>query len=229
MSEPQIVTSILSADPTRLGEQLGAALDAGARRVQVDVMDGSFVPNICMGPDIVRAIRPMVTRVGGVIEAHLMIVQPERHIADFAAAGADVIIVHVEASPQLHRTVDAIRNLGKQAAVAICPGSPVCLLEEILPDIAMALVMTVDPGAGGQKLIPQTLDKVSRLREALNRRGLSHVLIEVDGGIHRQTIASAVRAGADLLVTGSGIFNPESSISDSFHALGQLARASRVI
>jgi ribulose-phosphate 3-epimerase len=225
MPEPQIVTSILSADPTRLGEQLGAALDSGARRVQVDVMDGRFVPNICMGPMIVQAIRPLVSKVGGLIEAHLMIVEPERHIADFADAGADLIIVHVEVCPQLHRTVDGIRKLGKQTGVAINPGTPVCMLDEILPDIDLALVMTVDPGGGAQELIPRTLEKVSHLRESLNRRKLSHVLIEVDGGIHRETIASAVRAGADLLVAGSGVFNQESSISDSFDALRQLALA----
>ncbi len=227
MVEPQIVPSILAADFTRLGDQLCAALDAGARRIHVDVMDGRFVPNITMGPMIVEAIRPLVSKAGGLIEAHLMIVEPERHITDFANAGADLIIVHVEVSPNLHRTVEHIHALGKQAGVAINPGTPLSMLDEILPDIEVALVMTVDPGFGGQELIPRTLEKVARLRESLNRRRLSHVQIAVDGGIHSNTVAAAVRAGADLLVAGSGIFNQEASISDSLSSLRQLALANR--
>jgi ribulose-phosphate 3-epimerase len=208
-----IVPSILSADFARLGEQVQQATSGGADRLQVDVMDGRFVPNITVGPLIVEAVRRH-TRLP--IETHLMIVEPERYVADFAAAGADVLIVHQEASPQLHRTVELIKRLGKRAGVAINPATPLAAIQEILDAVDLVLVMTVDPGFGGQSFIQSTLPKLERLRAMLDTRGLT-ADVEVDGGIHAQTAPLAVRAGATVLVAGSAIYGdpdgPEAAIA----------------
>jgi ribulose-phosphate 3-epimerase len=208
-----IVPSILSADFARLGEQVQQATSGGADRLQVDVMDGRFVPNITVGPLIVEAVRRH-TRLP--IETHLMIVEPERYVADFAAAGADVLIVHQEASPQLHRTVELIKRLGKRAGVAINPATPLAAIQEILDAVDLVLVMTVDPGFGGQSFIQSTLPKLERLRAMLDTRGLI-ADVEVDGGIHAQTAPLAVRAGATVLVAGSAIYGdpdgPEAAIA----------------
>src|SRR5260221_4473016 len=196
-----LVASILSADFARLGEQVAQAAAGGADRVQVDVMDGRFVPNISVGPLIVEAVRRN-TRLP--IEARLMIVEPERYVADCAAAGADLIIVHQEASPQLHRTIAQIKRLGKRVGVAINPATPLAAVQETLDDVDLVLVMTVDPGFGGQDFIRSTLPKIERLRAMLAARGLQ-CDVEVDGGIHAETAAAAVRAGANVLVAGSAV------------------------
>ncbi len=203
------VPSILSADFARLGEQVREATQAGADRLQVDVMDGRFVPNITVGPLVVEAVRRNTHLP---IETHLMIVEPERYVADFAGAGADVIIVHQEASPHLHRTVEQIKRLGKRAGVAINPATPLSAIQEILDAIDLALVMTVDPGFGGQDFIVSTLSKIERLRSMLDSRGLRCDL-EVDGGIHTQTVARAVQAGANVLVAGSAVYGDPDGVA----------------
>ncbi len=198
----EIVPSILSADFARLGEQVQEAAQSGAGRIQVDVMDGHFVPNITVGPLIVEAIRPFSTVP---IEAHLMIEQPELYIPQFAKAGADYIIVHVEACVHLHRTVQQIHDEGKLAGVALNPATPIITLEEILPYADMILVMTVNPGFGGQEFIPTMLAKIRRLKAMMEEHHVD-LDIEVDGGIHEATIADAVAAGANLLVAGSAVY-----------------------
>jgi ribulose-phosphate 3-epimerase len=210
-----IVPSILSADFTRLGEQVREAEAGGGQRIQVDVMDGHFVPNITMGPMVVEAVR-RCTRLP--LEAHLMITNPERYIEDFAKAGADVIIVHQEVCPHLHRVIQQIRIAGKMAAVALNPATPVFLLENILSLIDMVLIMTVNPGFGGQEFIPETLPKIVRLRQMITERGL-HCDIEVDGGIHEATAPLVVKAGANLLVAGSAVYNQQESVAQAIARL----------
>lgn len=210
-----IVPSILSADFTRLGEQVREAEAAGAQRIQVDVMDGHFVPNITMGPMIVEAVRRCTTLP---VEAHLMISNPEKYIEDFAKAGADVIIVHQEVSPHLHRIIEQIKAEGKMAAIALTPSTPVFMLEDILSLLDMVLIMTVNPGFGGQEFIPETLPKITRLRQVLEERGL-HCDIEVDGGIHEKTVPQVVQAGANLLVAGSAVYNDQESVAQAIARL----------
>ena len=210
-----IVPSILSADMTRLGDQVRDVERAGAQRIQIDVMDGHFVPNITMGPMIVEAVRRYTSLP---LEAHLMISNPEAFIDTFAKAGADVIIVHQEASPHLHRLVQQIKRAGKQAAIALTPSTPLVMLEDILSLLDMVLIMTVNPGFGGQEFIPEMLPKISRLRQTITERKL-HCDIEVDGGIHDATIADAVRAGANLLVSGSGVYNNKESVEQTMNRL----------
>ncbi len=210
-----IVPSILSADFTRLGEQVREADAAGAQRIQIDVMDGHFVPNITMGPMVVEAVR-RCTRLP--LEAHLMITNPERFIEDFAQAGADVIIVHQEVCPHLHRVIMQIRDAGKSPAVALNPSTPVFMLEDMLSFLDMVLVMTISPGFGGQEFVPETLPKITRLRQMIIDRGL-RCDIEVDGGIHEVTAPLAVRAGANLLVSGSGVYNKRESVAQAIERL----------
>ncbi len=214
-----IVPSILSADFARLGEQVAAAQAGGADRVQVDVMDGRFVPNITVGPLVVEAVRRCTTLP---IEAHLMIVEPERYVADFASAGADLIIVHQEASVHLHRTVEQIKQLGKKVGVAINPATPLVMLQEILDEIDLALCMTVDPGFGGQGFITSMLSKIERLRAMIAQRG-AHCDLEVDGGIHTETAPLVVRAGANALVAGSAVYGDPAGVAAAIHALRQAA------
>jgi ribulose-phosphate 3-epimerase len=198
----RIAPSILSADFGRLAEEVRAVEAAGADYIHVDVMDGRFVPNITIGPLVVEAVRA-ATRLP--IDVHLMIVEPERYVDDFARAGADLISVHVEASPHLHRTVQRIKALGKRASVAVNPHTALADLDVILPDLDMVLLMTVNPGFGGQKFIEAVTPKVRALREEIVRRKLD-VDIEVDGGIAPETVEAVVRAGANVLVAGSAVF-----------------------
>jgi ribulose-phosphate 3-epimerase len=198
----KIAPSILSADFGRLAEEVRAVEAAGADVIHVDVMDGRFVPNITIGPLVVRAVRA-ATRLP--LDVHLMIVEPERYLEDFARAGADSITVHLEASPHLHRTVQHIKSLGKKAAVALNPHTSLDGLDVVLPDLDMVLIMSVNPGFGGQKFIDSVVPKIAALRAAVQRRGLA-TDIEVDGGVAPNTVARVVGAGANVLVAGSAIF-----------------------
>ncbi len=210
-----IVPSILSADFTRLGEQVREAEEAGAQRIQIDIMDGHFVPNITMGPMVVEAVRRCTTLP---LEAHLMISNPEQYIEDFAKAGSDVIIVHQEASPHLHRLIQHIKAAGKLAGVALTPSSPIILLEDLLPLLDLVLIMTVNPGFGGQDFIPETLPKIRRLRAMITEQNL-RCDIEVDGGIHEATVPLVVQAGANLLVAGSAVYNERESVAQAIMRL----------
>jgi ribulose-phosphate 3-epimerase len=198
----KIAPSILSADFARLGEQVAAAELGGADYIHVDVMDGHFVPNITVGPLVVSAVRRS-TRLP--LDVHLMIEEPERYLADFAAAGADFLTVHVETCPHLHRTIQQIKELGCRAGVTLNPSTSVVALEQVLPDVDLVLVMTVNPGFGGQALIEGTLPKIQRVREMLDGLG-SDAEIEVDGGIDPETAPRVTRAGASVLVAGSAVF-----------------------
>ena len=198
----RIAPSILSADFGRLAEEVAAAEAAGADYIHVDIMDGRFVPNITIGPLVVRAVRK-ATKLP--LDVHLMIVEPERYVDEFAHAGADLISVHAEASPHLHRTVEHIRSLGKRASVALNPHSSLDSLHVVLPELSMVLLMTVNPGFGGQKFIAAVVPKIRALRDEIVRRGLD-VDIEVDGGIAPETAPIVVGAGANVLVAGSAVF-----------------------
>ncbi|MGN6592684.1 MAG: ribulose-phosphate 3-epimerase [Terriglobales bacterium] len=196
----ELVPSILSANFARLEKDVAAVADAG--RFQVDIMDGHFVPNISMGPMFVAALRKLVRQP---IEAHLMVSRPEQWVARCAQAGADVIIVHAEATVHLHSLLAQIRAAGAQPAVALNPGSPLTMIEEVLDQVAMVLLMTVEPGFGGQQFIPQVLGKIARLRKHFDERGLE-CDIEVDGGMEPATIVQARDAGANIFVAGSSVF-----------------------
>lgn len=199
----RISPSLLSCDFGRLAEEVRAIEAAGADWVHVDVMDGRFVPNITIGPVVVEAIKRVATKP---LDVHLMIVEPERYVEAFAKAGADVLTVHVEASPHLHRTLQQIRNAGAKPAVVLNPGTPLSAIEEVLGDVDMVLLMSVNPGFGGQGFIESTVEKVRRLRGMLDARGLTDVDIEVDGGINATTAKRVVEAGATVLVAGSYVF-----------------------
>jgi ribulose-phosphate 3-epimerase len=199
----QIAPSLLSSDFARLGEQIELVMDAGARVMHVDVMDGHFVPPITIGSLIVDAIRDLVKSRGGTIDVHLMIERPERHVEAFAKAGADVITVHPEATPHIHYTLKLIRELGCSAGVVINPGTPVEAVEPVAGIIDLCLLMSVNPGWGGQKYIPASTDRLARLRALLP----DEVVLEIDGGISLDTIDEARDAGAQLFVAGSSIFH----------------------
>jgi ribulose-phosphate 3-epimerase len=200
-----IAPSILSADFSKLGAEVQAVEAAGANWIHVDVMDGHFVPNITMGPLVVEAVRRSTSLT---IDVHLMIESPERYVADFADAGADYIAVHQEACTHLHRTVQQIREKGARPGVALNPATPVESLEWIIADLDLVVVMSVNPGFGGQKFIPSSLDKVARLKEIIRQRGLS-TLIQIDGGVNAGTIGRISEAGVDVFVAGSAVFGSE--------------------
>jgi ribulose-phosphate 3-epimerase len=202
MNTVQILPSILSADFRCLGQQIEEVERAGADAIHVDVMDGRFVPNITIGPLVVEAARKSTTLP---LDVHLMIVEPERYLADFAHAGADIILVHQETCPHLHRTIEQIKQLGKKAGVVLNPSTPLSTLEEILPSLDQILIMSVNPGFGGQSFIESSVDKVKRLHHMLDECG-SHAAIEIDGGIDTKTAPRVVTAGATLLVAGSAVF-----------------------
>jgi ribulose-phosphate 3-epimerase len=212
----KIAASILSADFARLGDQVREAVEGGADWIHVDVMDGHFVPNMTIGPLVVAALRPITALP---FDVHLMIEAPDRLIPDFARAGADCITVHQETCPHLHRTIQMIKELGVKAGVTINPGTPLDVLGEVLADVDLVLIMSVNPGFGGQSYIPASTDKIARLRHMLDDRGLADVELEVDGGIKSHNAAEIVGAGASVLVIGSGIFNNQASVAANIAVL----------
>ena len=210
MTQVQIAPSILSADFAALGRDIAAVERGGADLIHVDVMDGHFVPNITIGPPVVRAIKKVATRP---LDVHLMIEHPDRYVEAFVDAGADMISVHVEAVPHLHRTIAFIKKLGARAGAVLNPSTPAVLLEDIAGDLDFVLVMSVNPGFGGQAFIPHSVEKVRRVRAVLTAAG-SSAPIEIDGGIDEHTAAGVVAAGAGILVAGQAIFggiNPEAA------------------
>ena len=205
MQDVRIAPSILSADFAELGKEITAVAEAGAEVIHVDVMDGHFVPNITIGPLIVEAARRVTDRV---LDVHLMISDADSYVDRFAAAGADWLTVHVEACPHLQRTVSRIRELGLKAGVVLNPATPLTSIEYVLDDIDLVMLMGVNPGFGGQSFIPSTLAKIGVLRELIEQRGLD-IGIEIDGGVSPQTIYAIARAGANIFVAGSAVYNSD--------------------
>ena len=215
MNNVKISPSILSADFARLGEHVKEAEAAGVDYIHVDVMDGHFVPNITIGPLIVKALRP-VTKLP--LDVHLMIENPERYIDDFAKAGADIITVHQETCPHLHRTIQQIHNLGIRAGVSLNPSTPVSTLDEIISEVDLVLVMSVNPGFGGQSYIHSCTSKIQKLRSMLDVCGSSADL-EVDGGVNVDTLTEVIAAGANAFVAGSAVFNDKHSVAENVRLL----------
>ncbi|KPJ98356.1 MAG: ribulose phosphate epimerase [Desulfobacterales bacterium SG8_35] len=205
MQEFMMAPSILSADFSRLGEEIKAVEKAGADVIHVDVMDGHFVPNITIGPPVVASVRRITDLP---LDVHLMIADADRYIEDFARAGADWITVHVEACPHLHRTISRIKELGKKAGAVLNPATPLVSLDEILADVDLVMLMSVNPGFGGQSFIPSAVNKIRTLRKMIHERGLE-VGIEVDGGISPATIGEVAGAGANIFVAGSAVFGQQ--------------------
>ena len=216
----KLAPSILSADFGRLGEQISQVVQGGADYIHVDIMDGHFVPNITFGPLLVEAIRPYTTLP---LDVHLMIEDPDKFIPEFAHAGGDILTVHVEACKHLHRTIQLIKGLGCKAGVALNPGTPLDAMNEVISDVDLVLLMTVNPGFPAQKFIPSVLSKVQVLRSALDEKELS-IDLEVDGGINSNTAQSVIEAGARVLVSGSAVFNNQFSVSESMKSLLQSIR-----
>jgi ribulose-phosphate 3-epimerase len=219
-SQRRVAPSILSADFSKLGAQVAEVMDAGARVIHVDVMDGHFVPPITIGPLVAGSIADQVHAAGGVIDVHLMIERPENHIAEFAKAGADSITIHDEATPHTNRTLSAIREAGCLAGLALNPGTPATAVSELAGAADIVLCMTVNPGWGGQPFISSSPDKVARLRELV-----PEAIIEVDGGIDATTAASVADAGATLFVAGSAIFGKPDP-AEAYRAIAEAAGAS---
>jgi ribulose-phosphate 3-epimerase len=216
----KLAPSILSADFGRLAAHVNEALLAGADWLHIDVMDGHFVPNITIGPLVVEALR---REFDVPLDVHLMIADPDRYLAAFAGAGADYLTVHVETCPHLHRTVQAIKELGLKAGVTLNPATPLSSLEPILPEADLLLVMSVNPGFGGQRYIPASTARIQRLRQLRDEYN-PDALISVDGGVNIDTAATVVAAGADVLVAGSAVFGGPASVADNIAALRKRAK-----
>lgn len=214
----KLAPSILSADFGRLGEQIAEVAAAGADYIHVDVMDGHFVPNITIGAPVIASLR---SKTSLPLDVHLMIEQPEKHVSQFAQAGADIITVHVEASQHLHRLIEMIKGLGVKAGVALNPATPISTIDEVLPMLDLVLVMTVNPGFGGQAFIEGTMDKIVRMRQKLDD-SKAKAELEVDGGINAELAIKVAQAGAEVLVAGSAIFNAK---QDAGTALRQIRMA----
>ncbi|HEY0673500.1 MAG TPA: ribulose-phosphate 3-epimerase [Longimicrobiales bacterium] len=219
----KIAPSILSADFARLADGIQQAESAGADWIHVDCMDGHFVPNLTIGPPVVKALRKE-TKLP--LDVHLMIEKPENLIEAFIDAGADYLTVHVEASTHLHRTIERIRELGAQPGVSLNPATPLSSLEEILPYVDLVLVMSVNPGFGGQRYVPTSTQKIAALRRTIEERNLWPLEIEVDGGISPKTIAEVADAGATVVVAGAAVFNQSASVADNMAALREAVTAS---
>lgn len=215
----EIAPSILTADLTRLGKQIEATLQAGAERIHIDVMDGRFVPNLTFGPLVVSALSPLTKDAGALLEAHLMVEKPEDLIPDFVQAGAELIIVHVETCPHLHRTIQQIKDLGVRAGVTLNPATPIISIEPILNEVDQVLIMSVNPGFGGQSFISSSTRKIAGLRDMLNDQQLDNVDVEVDGGINQITAPEVVSAGANVLVVGSCIYNSKASVGENLASI----------
>ena len=222
MNQIKISPSILSADFTRLAEQVREAEEAGVDYIHVDVMDGHFVPNITIGPMIVKALRP-VTKLP--LDVHLMIENPELYIEDFSKAGADIITVHQEATPHLHSTIQQIHDLGIRAGVSINPSTSVSTLDEIICEVDLVLVMSVNPGFGGQSYINSCTSKIRKVRRMLDDCG-SLADLQVDGGVNVDTVKEVIGAGANAFVAGSAIFNDKSSVAENVSALREKIKTS---
>jgi ribulose-phosphate 3-epimerase len=216
----KIAPSILSADFARLGEQVAEATKAGADYIHVDVMDGRFVPNLTIGASVVAAIRAGTSLP---LDVHLMIEAPEQHIKHFVNAGANIVTVHIEACPHIHRVIQMIKDSGVKAGVSLNPGTPIDTLTEILPFVDLVLVMTVNPGFGGQTFIEGMVEKIARMRAELDRRGLTAEL-EVDGGINAKNAPRVVQAGATVLVAGAAVFNSSQTVAEALKKIRQSLR-----
>ena len=211
----KLAPSILSADFARLGEQIAEATKGGADYIHIDVMDGHFVPNITIGAPVLSSIRPLT---GLPLDVHLMIEHPEQYISDFTASGADIITVHVEACIHLHRTIECIKEMGRKAGVALNPATPLNSIEEIMPYVDLILIMSVNPGFGGQSFIQQTLSKITRLRKMLDERKLEAEL-EVEGGITADNAPHIVEAGSTVLVAGASVFKAQEGVPQALRKI----------
>ncbi len=220
----KLAPSILSADFARLGDQVAEAEAAGADYIHVDVMDGHFVPNLTIGPIVVDALR---ARTSLPLDVHLMIEEPDRWVGEYASAGAHIVTFHAEATPHLHRTVQLIKERGVKVGISLCPGTPPVAIWEVLPLLDLVLVMSVNPGFGGQTFIPASLSKLERLRAMLDTIKSSAEL-EVDGGVNSLTAASVIKAGANVLVAGSAIFNKKESVAQAMARLRESLPAAPV-
>ncbi len=219
-SQIKLAPSILSADFARLGEQVAAVTKSGADYIHIDVMDGHFVPNITIGVPVVASMRPWTHLP---LDVHLMIEQPERYISEFASAGANIITVHVEACPHLHRTIQLIKDLGVRAGIALNPATPLSSIEEIIPHVDLILIMSVNPGFGGQAFIPESLEKISRLRRMLDDKNLV-TEIEVDGGITIDNAPGIAEAGANILAVGNSVFKAKEGINQAMQKIREAVK-----